>query len=427
MNRFVAARAACVACAVMLSIAGSAIILPPSSHALAQDDASTDLLFQMTLDEGSLPVSPAFVRLLRITMEAGSNTPLHTHPGPELWRIESGTVTLFIQGPSLLARAADPSKVEQAPQNSEIELNKGDQIGMLPGTAMTFSNKASDQTKILVAVVLPAGNQRPPGITYLGTQPNEDAFKGITSDILGDGVATTLPGGQAQLTIERLKVSSGQPIPSEPGPVLLSVAKGALEFTVVKGSAQVSRTAEPGPQPDAAAGTTFSIGKGDAIFFPAGMVEAARTSAMADVTFYKMTISGSDAGGSDGATPVAGEPGEIQITGPAAPAATATPVATKAPATTPTAAPSPSPTATTGASGIEPGATVYINDDDVRLRSAATTDSDIVTGLTRGEEMVVTGPSEQGNDITWWPVQDVTDPTIAGYVAEQFLSTEPPA
>jgi hypothetical protein len=48
-----------------------------------------------------------------------------------------------------------------------------------------------------------------------------------------------------------------------------------------------------------------------------------------------------------------------------------------------------------------------------------------VTGLSRGQALTVTGPAEQGNDITWWPVQDATDPTIAGYVAEQFLTTQP--
>jgi uncharacterized protein YgiM (DUF1202 family) len=70
---------------------------------------------------------------------------------------------------------------------------------------------------------------------------------------------------------------------------------------------------------------------------------------------------------------------------------------------------------------------VYVTQDSVRLRSGPSTTSDIVTGLTLGEEMTVTGPSEQGENFTWWPVQDVNDPSIAGYVAGDFLSLTPPS
>jgi hypothetical protein len=99
---------------------------------------------------------------------------------------------------------------------------------------------------------------------------------------------------------------------------------------------------------------------------------------------------------------------------------------------TPTAAPDstgtaqPGSTPTEAPTTIQEGATVYITENDVRLRGGPTTEEDnIVTGLFQGQVMIVTGPAEQGSGITWWPVQDANDPSLVGYVAEDFLSLEP--
>jgi quercetin dioxygenase-like cupin family protein len=50
----------------------------------AQETDGASLTIDATLDAGSYPVAPAFVRLLRITLEPGASSPLHTHPGPEI-------------------------------------------------------------------------------------------------------------------------------------------------------------------------------------------------------------------------------------------------------------------------------------------------------------------------------------------------------
>ena len=53
------------------------------------DDNGVETLFSVNLEDGQYPIAPAFVRLLRITMAGGSNSPLHTHPGPEFGLILS--------------------------------------------------------------------------------------------------------------------------------------------------------------------------------------------------------------------------------------------------------------------------------------------------------------------------------------------------
>ena len=417
-----------------------------SPSVAAQDSAvKPNTLFQMTLSQGVLPPHWSALRLLRINMDPGANSPLHTHPGPELWRIDSGTVTVFVQGPAQLYPGSDPEKVKDAPQASEFEVVKGDSIAFLPGTAMTFTNKSKDKVKILAVVILPTGNQAPPGIQYVGQSPTEGSFKGIKSDFLGDGKADSgiatdangdiMPAGPAIVTLDTLKLTTGASIPASPNPTLISVGRGSLEFNVGAGCSEIFHQAEPVAQNCAAEGIKGVANVGDALFFPYGLNEGVRPPTLSDTSVYRLTIAPADTA----ATPVAaasGTPASIQITGPAGPAPTATSEATQAaaPTDTPAAAETPATTetpaadatSTPDASGITEGATVYINQDSVRLRAAATTNSDIVTGLTLGEQMTVTGPSEQGSDLTWWPVTDVNDPSITGYVAEQFLSLTPP-
>jgi len=411
----------------MLAIISGLFIPAMGIHrAQAQDDPSVTTLFEVALDDAELPPSPVYVRLLRITMQPGSSSPSHTHPGPELWRVESGEVAVTVLGPTLLVKSGD-EEISAAPINKEFTLGRGDQITFIPGTAMAFRNATEEETKLLVSVILPAGHQRPPGITYVDGQPAADAFTGITSDILGDGLADSVPSGTSIVRIERVIIAPGQPIPAESNPVLLSVAKGTVEFSLVSGRAQVTFTATPGPQDDAQIGSSFTLGRGDAVYFPAGMAEIPHPEGIAELNFYRLIVTGD----ADSATPVAAdEAAVIELTGPAAPEPTAEPTeeATEEATTEPTAEPTEEATAepTEGASGtFTVGQAVYVNETDVRLRDAATVESNIVTGLTLGQELVITGEAVDADDIIWWPVASPDDETYSGWVAEQFLAGEP--
>jgi mannose-6-phosphate isomerase-like protein (cupin superfamily) len=391
-----------------------------------------NIQFQVELPEGALPIAPAFVRLLRITLEPGASSPLHTHPGPEFARVESGTLSVTVKGRALLSRAtadvATPAVVVDAPQDEEFRMRRGDMLTYLPQTQMTFRNAGERPVKVLAGVILPAGHQHPAGVTYIGGAPADDAFKGVTPEILGDGVATVLPTGPSIVTIDRIKLEPGEPIPAFDGPILLSVVSGILDFTVVGGRVQISRTANPGPQPDAAAGTSFSLSRGDAAFFPLGMQETPRSPQDGNLELFRMTI----VPATPPATPVptSEDVGVIAIATPSAsaetPTATAepptpTPKPTRTPKPEPTATEQPAPTPTEQTGKFKEGDLVQVTDDGVRVRSAPSTEADVVTTLTAGDQLTITGPSERGGDYTWWPVRLVADETVTGYVAEDFL------
>lgn len=393
----------------------------------AQDEQTATPLIDATIDAGQYPVAPAFVRLLRMTLDPGASSPLHTHPGPEIAVVERGTVTVQVGGPAELTVAGEsqgegtPAAGEIAPVNSEFEMTTGDQLVYLPQTPMTFRNGGSDTASILTVVLLPAGHQHPPGVTYVNGQPDADAFAGLTPQILGDGVASTMPAGGIHIVVDELELVEGGAIPADANQVLLSLEQGSLDFSVIGGKVQISRGATPGPQPDTAPGTETSLAANDALYFPLGMKEAARAEDDGPISFLRLSITPAKAESEP--TPSGEGTGEIQVTGteqPTAPAGETTESGTPAASPTQTPAPAASPTATRAA-GPQEGDTVSVNSDGVNLRACASTECEVVTQVFFGQTLTIIGPSEDDGEYIWWPVSVDDDPSITGYIAQDFL------
>lgn len=413
--------------ALIASFLAILLLLPVVPGRAAQESADNGPLIDVTIDSGQYPVAPAFVRLLRIVLEPGSSSPLHTHPGPEIALVERGTVTVQVGGPAeLIAGGASNSAATPtgalAPFDSEFEMTAGDQLTYLPQTSMTFRNGGSTAASILTVVLLPAGHQHPPGVTYVNGQPEAAAFEGVTPEILGDGVASSMPANGIRVTVDELRLAEGESIPASSTPVLLSLEQGTLDFQVVGGKVQISRAATPGPQPDAAPGTEEQLAAHDALFFPLGMKEAARAKDDGPISFLRLSITPANPGNEPTAT--AEGAGEILVTGAEAPTATEiaqTPEAgTPRAETSPTPASQASPTATP-TPGPKEGESVTINSDGVNLRACAGTDCEVVTQLFIGQTVTITGPSEDDGEYIWWPVSVDDDPSITGYIAQDFF------
>jgi hypothetical protein len=412
----------------------------PHSNAASLQTApsSGNIQIQVDLPEGTLPVAPAFVLLRRINLEPGGQMPDHSHPGLAFYRVESGTLAVTVSGKALLSRAATddgtPIPPADAPLDEEFRMRRGDTLTTWPQTPKTYRNPGERPTKVLAAFLLPAGHQHPPTISYLNGASSRD-IEGVSPEFLGDAVTPVLPTGPSTVTVDRLRLESGQPIPAFGGPVMMSVTSGILDFTTVGGEIQVSRAADQSVVANPAAGTAFSLAKGDAVFFPTGIQETARSAQDGELQLLRLTIASGDENG----TPVAGEPGVIAIATPETPAtpeATAepteetpedeTPAPTETAAAEPTQEPEateePEPTATPEQTGkFQEGDVVAVTDDGLNLRSGPSTEDEIVTTLAAGQQLVITGPSEEGGDFIWWPVRLADDESVTGYVAEDFV------
>lgn len=69
---------------------------------------------------------------------------------------------------------------------------------------------------------------------------------------------------------------------------------------------------------------------------------------------------------------------------------------------------------------LETGTAVSTTEDLVRMRDAPSTDGEIVDEMPIGTGLTVTGPPEEGDGITWYPVENA-ESGDKGYVAQQFI------
>ena len=406
--------------ALLLVFILSSVTVSPGSPARAQDAPASgaETLMQATV-EGT-PFAPAFLRLIRIVLEPGARVPTHLHPGPEYNLVVAGTLTATTEGEAVIStpEGAEPTT---APIGEPFDVTPGQTVVFLPDTAFSFQNDGEDAVQLLTVVLHPAGPQRPPGISYPDGDPAPDAYDGVANQILGDGVATSLPPNPVTVTVDRLTLAAGEELPSTDAPVLLSLDESNLSLVVSGGEVQVSRTARPGPQPASDAGEAYRLGSGDALFFPNGHTAINRGEQEQPLTFLRATLTGSAA---DAATPTASPTAddaigsiEIQTSAgqPADQTADETPAATAA-------TDDETPSDTEAPAGAIPvGSTVVTNDAQINLRDSPTISGTIVATLDAGVTLVVISDPVEADGFTWYEVQSLDDPNLRGFMAGDFL------
>jgi len=390
--------------ALLLSLS---LVGPLGQSARAQsDEIDTESLLNVPLEAGALPIAPAFMRLVRITLDPGATSPAHTHPGPELGWVESGVVTVTVKGPASIkqrsSKAKDPFEAIKA--DDPTTLDKGDQVLYPTGTTISFTNKGTDPADVLALVILPAAADHPDLIDYTDGAPSDDTFTGVASEVLGDAIMTTLPTGPAQVTIDRISLKAGQSLPGSRNPVLFSVESGDCQFTVTDGSVQISRKRDPGPQTDVAYDENIKLRSGDAMFFPNGLRTTSRGEASEELDLLRVVVAPTS---SDEKLSEASR-GSIKFKEPVAKEDDTSDQGT---GDTPT--------------GFAAGAMVYVNSTDVNLRDSPSLNGGQVTVLLYGQQVTIDGDSVDADGVTWWPVHVTDDASLAGYVSAEFLQTDP--
>ncbi|MGC4192605.1 MAG: SH3 domain-containing protein [Thermomicrobiales bacterium] len=394
---------------------GSAVFAQvPASTPTAQQatDAQVTTLMATTIDE--MPAAPMTVRLLRITLQPGASVPTHTHPGPEFDRVESGTLTAKSEGTALVYRSADTDPEDLADDTATLEQ---DQWILYPaGVGMNLVNDGDQPVNLLSAVILPVGADAPESITYTDGSPAQDAFTGVSFTVLGDGLISELPAGAANVTIDNVVVPAGSELPAASGPVMYSRVNGDFAFQVKSGEVQVSRTANPGLQPNAIPDQDLTLATGDAAFFPAGVEAISRAGTPGELTVYRFAI--------EPASPLTGSPAVIAMTAGSDSGTSATPVAGSSPAPAATTTVTATATAITGT--WQPGTIVRTTTDGVNMRAEPSTDADVVNQLNADIELEVVEGPQNSNGKTWYQVRltstDSDGDWAIGWVAKSFLA-----
>ena len=404
--------------ALLLALLATADGSDAQSAATAAADAGSaerEVLLQAVLErtEGD----PLELRLLRITLEPGGVSPLHAHPGLGFGVVESGSLAVQVTGRAVL-RPADLNPEEPSqlvPVGVEVRLGPGDRIAYAPGTQLTFRNPGPERTMLLAATVLPTGEGAPPSAIFVAGPPSATEVAGVRSLILGRAVVVDFPDRRSAVSLERLSLGAGDRVPAFGGPVLVAVEAGGLSGTV-EGAVELPdaagfAAANATPTTDSGAGTRFTLAAGQSIFFPSGMAESPPLGGDGSAMLLRLGI-----------VPLADEvdspmPSPVQRA-----TATAIQAPTAAPTATATASPAPSPSPTPDSSRFAVGTEVVVAVDMARLRSEPSLEGSIMAGLEQGRVLVVIGEPVEGPDHIWYPVQDLADPALTGYIAGDLLA-----
>lgn len=368
----------------------------PAATPTAAQQAQITTLMQYNFEQ--FPPAPMTVRMLRISLEPGASTPMHTHPGPEFDLIEKGELTVRTDGEAPVTRADGSTETSSG---DDMTLAAGDWVMFPPEVGMYYINNGQETVEILSAVMLPVGTAYPQSITYTEGQPTSQDFAGVSFIVLGDGLIQDMPGAPVDVSVNDVTVPAGADLPALDGIAMYSAVEGNFSFIVNDGLVQVSRTKLASLQPNAVTGEEFILEPADAAFFPAGVGTTSRASESGELRMLTLEMTFGE--------PMQRDPAQLTFTS----GAGATGDATGGPETADV-------QATPGADGVI-GQTATVNSENVNLRAEAATTADVVDQVSSGVEVEVIGGPVEGEGYTWYQVQVTTDGGPSGWMASDFL------
>ncbi|MBA2776286.1 MAG: cupin domain-containing protein [Chloroflexia bacterium] len=393
-----------VATPLIAGLLGASLLLAPAAYAQdatpaaspeaspvaepvdEQEPATISELFSYELDE--FPTAPVSVRLLRITLQPGASSPMHTHPGPEFGLVESGTLTVDSDGDADLVPAGEAPVT--GPLTGET-LAPGDLVVFPSGTGMNLVNNGEEDLVLLSAVFHPV-SEDVPSTRYTDGDPEPGAFDGVSFQVLGDGIIQSFDDGSATITLEEIVAPAGTDLPDSSGAAMYSLIEGSFAFAVQAGDVQVSRTASPGLRPNAAPQQEFSLAAGDAAFFPAGVAPSPRTDQSADLSLLRLTA--------EPVAPFAAGLAEVAFL---------------------TSGEEPEASAQFTEIGI--GAGVVSTTDSLNVRAEPSVAADGVDQVDEGVELLIVGGPEEADDFTWWEIAIVdSEGPVTGWVVVDFIA-----
>ena len=188
----------------------------------------------------TLPPPPVVVDLARLTYAPGSGGSSRALPGQLLLAVESGTLTVHLDGAGQLLQQDQPAVRAQG----RLTLDAGDGLVLPAATAAAFRNEESVPVVALGVGLFPAAVARGPasvGLPQGHTAPArwaDDASPGASAQPLAGGWLVDSAGGPVAVELRRMSLPpQGKAAWSGDGAAVLAVETGALTLTVGQGLA----------------------------------------------------------------------------------------------------------------------------------------------------------------------------------------------
>lgn len=358
--------------------AGTPVASPEAS--VVQEPTITNL---MTAQVDELPPAPFTVRMLRITLQPGAITPMHTHHGPEIDMIESGEITIRSLGDAPVTRA---DGTEEMSTGDEMTLTEGDMVHFPAEVGQFFENTGDEPAVMLSSVIIPVGpdyvNER---ITWIDGEPN---LEGVSYLKLGDGLVQNMPEQSGEWVVNSVELPAGAEMPALQGISMITPEEGNLSFSIDAGQVQITRADSNMLQPNAVLGTSVSLGNADAAFFPNGVTATARDGEAGPLSLLMMDVVLTDGAPEEPAAITFNE-GDGTIAGE-----------------------SPEP---------DSPQIVTTNTDSVNMRAEPSVDGEVVDQINAGIELEVLDGPVDAEEYVWYQVRVNAEGGSEGWMAVDFL------
>lgn len=182
----------------------------------------------------SVPYNPSYFGWGTFTFKPGADVQLKVTQTLQVYRINSGSLTVQSSTPVTMWRKADFGKRRKAQTiepNSAVTLHTGDQLVVPTLAAVKLHVDGPQPVKMIVAVIF---HVRPGDATQTAwlessSRPT-DPFAGIPRQVSGGGLGYTFPKGETHIVLDLSDTKPGARFPRHmhPGPELISDAKGKL-------------------------------------------------------------------------------------------------------------------------------------------------------------------------------------------------------
>ncbi|HEV8462205.1 MAG TPA: MMPL family transporter [Gaiellaceae bacterium] len=206
---------------------------PDLSHATATNPTPGVYLKNYISVWTKVPYSPAYFGWGIFTFPTGASHQLKVAQTLQVYRVNTGSLTVKAGKPTTLWRKADFNKRhhdQTIAAGTAVTLQKGDQLVVQPLTPVTVSNGGSEAAKVIVAVIFHVRPGTATQTSWTDSARTTDPFQGIDRDIMGGGLGYTFPKNEAHVVLDLSDTKPAARFPRHfhPGPELISVTDGTL-------------------------------------------------------------------------------------------------------------------------------------------------------------------------------------------------------
>ena len=349
------------------------VATPSDAAAPPSAEPARSLLLQAAVRE--MPTGPIILRLRRVSLPPGASTLPEPTRGFVFAIVDDGAVEIEVDQPAVIVLAHDresaPSEV--LPAAVATALRVGDQVAFGAGTTWSIRNAEAAPAIILVVDM---SSETARDNVAAATPPAIQEERGAIDVGLGEGRIPSLPEGPGAITLERFNLTAGIGLPAYSGPLLLAVESGGFTTVVTTGDVQLSAAGRRGVPPAENPDGQVKVIPGAALIFPTGMEATPPLEGAGGVGLLRLGVLPLDVGVAADEFPV--------------------------------------------------GSTLAVTERDVQLRGGPSLSAEVVAQLNRRQRLTTTGVATTADGRTWYPVQDVRDPSLRGFVAAEFLRLREP-